>query len=215
MKRLFPWIALLVVLVSVFFLSHESRRYGTASGTKAALGSVSSHPLDMGGREIQERAAGHAIPMHTASADVRNNWLLESKYIVAGSLEGGAIAKALDSENFEATLSSFAAASRGNPELVARNEKMLGTLADALSQVDDGATLREFTCSRHLCVAEVRAGADRQSIDYTGFLTDELEREKLGIHVQVSSNEQVGDMTSFRTFFSMEPAIRSIRAPSQ
>ena len=160
---------------------------------------------------------GHAIPipMPTASADARDNRQFESKYIVAGSLDGDATTKALDGENFEATLSSFAAASRGNPELVARNEDMRGKLADALGQVDDEATLRAFACSRHLCVAEVRAGAGRQSIDYTGFLTDELEREKLGIYVQVSSNEQVGDMTSFRTFFSMTPAIRSIRAPSQ
>lgn len=154
-----------------------------------------------------------ARPPRSVGSALQQNSQVEDRFLTAGSLDGGAVVSALALENFGNTVASFRSVAAGNTELAARNERMQRGLTDALRNVDGDASLREFACTRNLCVLEVEAVGDRRQIEYSSYLQDEMNRSVSGIHTSASRSDLVNGVTSSRSFFSTGPAIRSVRLP--
>lgn len=212
---------LLIVVVAaltgtLWLRDAASRKADAATSTTAGTAPEGDTGADRTGAPLPLNIARIPPSAQTARAGaVRDNGLLEARFIVGGSIDGGAANSALAVEDFDGTVADFHAATRSNRALEARNERMRQDLADALRQVDGDATLRQFACSQSLCVMEVGVAGDRRQVDYMSYLQEMIDPRGTQIYVTVYRSDFSNGTTSSRSFFSIEPSIRSVRAPSE
>lgn len=135
----------------------------------------------------------------------------EARFVVDGALDGDAASAALQGNAFAAAVALLEASSRADPALAARNAALRGTLADALAAVDNEAVLQAFSCSSRLCAMELLVAPDREGIDYSTFIAEEVGAGTQGSFTAVERHESSGDRIAMRTLFSIGPGIRGIR----
>lgn len=201
----FAVIALLAMGFMAWKAKHQSPQADAASAHAAQPAPASPAT----GSATQPDVA--SAPLVQGDPSVRANLLLESRFVLGGSVNGDAVTQALSPEHFQQTAELMAAASRDNPGLSARNAAMREAMAKTLASIDADANLASLECSERLCVMEVRPASGAADADYADRLVEALGNRHGESLVLVTMPVESGGGTFYRHFFTLGSGLRSVR----
>lgn len=212
----YAWVAVVAIVLAVLvgwaWKNTRASQRPAASGIDAVAPVAQASPR--AGAAAQPDAANTAGPLAQGDPAVRANLLLESRFVLAGSVNGDAVIKALSPEQFQDNADLMAAASQGNAGLAARNAAMRDAMAKTLAGIDADAELALLECSERLCVMEVHPAAGAANADYAGKLVDALGNRYGESRVMVTMPVTSADGMFYRNFFTLGPGLRSVRGPA-
>ncbi len=209
-RRLHPLAAFAVIaLLAMGFMAWKAKHPSPTADAASARAAQPAPASPATGSATQPDAA--AVPLAQGDPSVRANLLLESRFVLGGSVNGDAVTQALSPEHFQQTAELMAAASRDNPGLSARNAAIRDAMAKTLASIDADARLASLECSERLCVMEVHPAGDAANDEYAGKLLEALGNRYGESLVLVTMPVESGGGTFYRHFFTLGSGLRSVR----